>query len=248
MQIARIGKPVWQALFSFLVFGILPNLVAPLVLRYSLYAVGLLLAGILFYRLSERSAKEARAGLEVDERQRHPGQRKGLIVLSSPGGKRRLAAENAIEAHLGTMRHCWIIAGPNPPVQPPPPAPPPEKPEVAPEPTSRQNADSMATRYHEAHPEVQFDVLQLDDEHNPAQSFGLVTSIYQQAAAFGLREEDVIADYTGGTKSMTAGMVLACSASETRDAQYMRAHEVTPAGLARRNSTAEPVLVDLNFI
>ena len=49
----------------------------------------------------------------------------------------------------------------------------------------------------------------------------LIDSIYAQATEqTGLSPIDFIADYTGGTKSMTAGMVLACSKPE-RKLQYL---------------------------
>ncbi len=49
----------------------------------------------------------------------------------------------------------------------------------------------------------------------------LINSIYIQATEqTGLSPIDFIADYTGGTKSMTAGMVLACSKPE-RKLQYL---------------------------
>jgi CRISPR-associated protein (Cas_Cas02710) len=49
----------------------------------------------------------------------------------------------------------------------------------------------------------------------------LVEGIYQQAQVlYGLDETEIIADYTGGTKSMTAGVVLACT-KPTRRSQYL---------------------------
>jgi hypothetical protein len=48
----------------------------------------------------------------------------------------------------------------------------------------------------------------------------LVNAIYNDAANKGLGENEIIADYTGGTKSMTAGVVLAC-ASPGRRLQYI---------------------------
>lgn len=65
--------------------------------------------------------------------------------------------------------------------------------------------------------------------------------------ALGLTEKDIVADYTRGTASMTAGMVLACSTSEDRDAQYMKAKEITPTGIAAPAAEATPILVDLRF-
>lgn len=45
----------------------------------------------------------------------------------------------------------------------------------------------------------------------------------------------------------TAGMVLACSTSPDRDAQYMKAEDVTGTGVATPSAEATPVLIDLNF-
>ena len=48
----------------------------------------------------------------------------------------------------------------------------------------------------------------------------LVEGIYADADRSGLGEADVIADYTGGTKGMTAGVLLACTKPE-RSLQYI---------------------------
>lgn len=48
----------------------------------------------------------------------------------------------------------------------------------------------------------------------------LVEGIYTEARKNGLSETDVIADYTGGTKGMTAGVLLACT-KPARSLQYL---------------------------
>jgi hypothetical protein len=59
-----------------------------------------------------------------------------------------------------------------------------------------------------------------NDLHDPNYVRRLVEGIYQQAQVlYGLNEAEMIADYTGGTKSMTAGVILAC-AKPTRRLQY----------------------------
>ncbi|MEL6354786.1 MAG: CRISPR-associated protein [Cyanobacteria bacterium J06627_28] len=56
--------------------------------------------------------------------------------------------------------------------------------------------------------------------HDPNHIRQLVDQLYSEAKQqAGLTSEHIIADYTGGTKSMTAGMVLACSEPE-RELQY----------------------------
>ncbi|GAB4460120.1 MAG: hypothetical protein OHK0037_06790 [Elainellaceae cyanobacterium] len=48
----------------------------------------------------------------------------------------------------------------------------------------------------------------------------LVNAIYADAESLGLAESEVIADYTGATKGLTAGMLLACTRPE-RPLQYI---------------------------
>lgn len=48
----------------------------------------------------------------------------------------------------------------------------------------------------------------------------LVEGIYAEAAGHGLQESDIMADYTGCPKGMTAGMLLACVKPE-RSLQYI---------------------------
>jgi hypothetical protein len=64
--------------------------------------------------------------------------------------------------------------------------------------------------------------LQLNDKvaDDPNHIRKLVERIYDDAAQKELKESEVIADYTGGTKSMTAGTVLACT-HPGRQLQYL---------------------------
>jgi len=176
------------------------------------------------------AARRARSRLEVGQRPEVDA-RRGLIVFSSPG-ERVTPAENAIKAHLAKLEHCWIIVGPALPGRGP---------------SARDNANRIAQEYASQKQGLKFYILDLDDEHNPEKIFRLVQSIYDQARTLGLSEKEIIADYTGGTKSMTAGMVLACSTSQDRDAQYMKAKDVTGTGVAKPSAEATPVLIDLNF-
>jgi hypothetical protein len=64
-------------------------------------------------------------------------------------------------------------------------------------------------------------VLNPEDANDPNQIRKIVEAIYQDAKEnHDLDDSDIIADYTGGTKSMTAGLVLAC-ASPDRRLQYV---------------------------
>ncbi|ELS34183.1 MULTISPECIES: hypothetical protein [Pseudanabaena] len=55
----------------------------------------------------------------------------------------------------------------------------------------------------------------------------LIQGIYLDAESRGISESKIIADYTGGTKSMTAGMVIAC-ASPNRHLEYIVQSDLRP--------------------
>jgi hypothetical protein len=228
LSVIGIGVLTW------IVQGVLPNLLAPIIQANYTRAVSfLVILAVLWGGLHltlRLAARRARSRLEVEQRSQVEA-RRGLIVFSSPG-ERVTPAENAIKAHLAKLEHCWIIVGPALPGRGP---------------SARDNANRIAQEYASQKPGLKFYIQDLDDEHDPEKTFRLVRSIYDQARTLGLSEKEIIADYTGGTKSMTAGMVLACSTSPDRDAQYMKAKDVTGTGVATPSAEATPVLIDLNF-
>lgn len=129
-------------------------------------------------------------------REQQPPTYPGLIVLVGPGrpdeDPLEQSAKPAIEYHLAAqdpglaLRVCWLLAS---------------EPGVPVAEALRQQYESrcrvLVCPIHQA-----FDVQDTYDQ---------VRRIYQeQAPAEGLAPEQVIADFTGGTKMMSAGMVLAC--------------------------------------
>lgn len=95
---------------------------------------------------------------------------------------------------------------------------------------------------------VTVDIWPLRDENDVAEVFRAVRTIYQIAQhKCGLKKEEIIADYTGGTKSMTAGLVLAAIADGV-DLQYMKPNAYTPGGLADKGTGSQPRLVTVNFV
>jgi hypothetical protein len=141
----------------------------------------------------------------------------GLIVLMS---LQDAAARAAILHHWrsgeGNLQHCWIICGG-------------EKSLAAAETMVNDLVEQGLPRrlFHYgdgvavadvANPQI---LLALSPDEQRAQDPNyvrrLVEGIYQQAwMQYGLREEEIIADYTGGTKSMTAGVILACAQPKRR--------------------------------
>jgi hypothetical protein len=157
------------------------------------------------------------------------GGHRGLIVMASPGPG-IASAERAIGYHQdqGSLEHCWLVTG---------------------GPASERSAAGLIdalvgkgfplNRIHSV-------ALSEADSDNPEAVYRRIDALYDEAATLGLREDDVIGDYTGGTKSMTAGMILAC-AGPLRHLQFMKPHRSTPDGRAEPGTDADPVAVDIRF-
>ncbi len=144
----------------------------------------------------------------------------GLVVaVSRRSGDNPQAtpAELAIRHHLaaGTLRHCWLICT--------------EQSLAEAERLVRLLEDEGVSRrlFHYGEDwelgtvdeagrplTMSLDATRVDDPNYVRQ---LVEGIYGAAwRQFGLGEGEMIVDYTGGTKSMTAGMMLACVSPERR--------------------------------
>jgi hypothetical protein len=234
-RVERVRFLLGAVLLTLVIQGVVPNLVSNYVQQNFLVSTVVIAAMSIVYLLllwvENHFAKQSRMELTLVQKE-NPTPRKGLIVFMSPG-TRTTPAENAVKAHLAALEHCWVISGPDRPGH---------------KPTSSENAETLKGKFQRAKTtSITFHLKPLLDEDDPQKSYYLVRSIYEEAKAFGLSERDIIADYTGGTKSMTAGMVLACSTSEERDAEYMKALQVTSTGTASPSAEAVPVMVDLKF-
>jgi hypothetical protein len=114
----------------------------------------------------------------------HPIPRSGLIVLVTKAP----TARKAIDYHQATLEHLWLITTPE----------------------MREAANALRT--HAEALGIQCHVLDLEQEYDASQCYYLVRQVYEVAApSLLLARSAIIADMTGGTKPMTAGMVLACS-------------------------------------
>lgn len=146
----------------------------------------------------------------------------GLIVLVSlgPNPPARAAIERHWNKGNGNLGHCWLICGGE---------------------RSLQAAETLVAGLVEQgippkifHYGRSYEFSNLDSQDKmlnlvPEEQFAndpnyirrLVDCIFTDAQEkFKLDETQVIADYTGGTKSMTAGIILAC-ATPTRRLQYI---------------------------
>ncbi|HNP69881.1 MAG TPA: hypothetical protein PLO33_14610 [Kouleothrix sp.] len=129
-----------------------------------------------------------------------PPAARGLVVLISPRRPTErledMASYQALLYHR-QLTHCWLIA------------------------TSGEGG-SLATAHELARyfSGVQSAIWQVLDPIHADETFALVERIFTiDLPDAGLTASDVLADITGGTKPMTAGMVLACG--HQRAMQYM---------------------------
>ena len=154
-------------------------------------AVGL---WVLYLALGKRQV------LELVPLEQRPPCFPGLVVLVGPGRKgtdpTALSHNQAIEYHLGDkeaggepLRVCWLIA-------------------TAGEKGSLPVAQQVRGRYHDR---CTVKIKLVHDAFGIQEMHQIIHTIYtQEAAEYDLAPNQIIADFTGGTKPMSAGLVLAC--------------------------------------
>jgi hypothetical protein len=161
--------------------------------------------------------------------------RKGLVVLVSLGDY--TAAASALDYHAWNLvpgsqpvlTHCWLITGPGEGDN-----------------SSQANAERIK-RELEARG-ITAEIWPLTDADDVQETFQKVKTIFQVAATkYKLAKEEMIVDYTGGTKSMTGGMILAAIA-EGIDLQYMKPNLYLDDGRADRAADSRPRFVTIDFV
>jgi len=171
-----------------------------------------------------------REPLELVPEEERPPRYPGLIVLVGIGRKNtrpeELSHNLAIEYHLSceeaggeALRVCWLIAtsGVRGSV-----------------PVAREVRERYGDR-------CQLHIRVLHDPFRDVQeAYRLVRRIYtEEAAEHGLAPEQIIADFTGGTKPMSAGMILACQDRWPMQYMFGREGEVASTPLLVRFQSAE---------
>lgn len=165
----------------------------------------------------------------------HVPHRKGLITLVSSG--QFVPAANAMSHHAWagvpgskpTLTHCWLIAGLG-----------------EGENTSPDNAERLKEAYEAKG--VIVDIWHIRDADNVEEVFQAVKTIYHTAKQqFGLAQQDIIADYTGGTKSMTLGLALS-SLNRGVDLQFMKPNAYLKDGRADKEQGSIARKVDIRFV
>jgi hypothetical protein len=174
--------------------------------------------------------------------------RRGLIVLVSQGRLDDIPATAAIRYHyLGeknersepVLAHCWLVTSRRAP----------QEPDVH---LSTMSNESVTSAWKNAQTlKEQYEGLvemysRSIDPEDPENIFQVIEEIYTEAKQLNLKSADLVADFTGGTKMMTVGMVLACT-PEDRDLEYMRPRRFLGDGRVDPSAGSDPKLVDLNF-
>ena len=165
-----------------------------------------------------------RKGLEIGRHEK-VNKKQGLIVPLSVG--KGTPAELAINYHMPVLKHCWLLTTED----------------------TKNGIEGLKNSY----PEIQFHPFLVEDPNNPKFVLDTMENVYDNVNLHGLKEKDTIADYTGGTKSMSAGMVIAASRSLERDLQYLYTSpkgKDSATGQAIRSEAPKnsyPILIDFSL-
>lgn len=184
-----------------LLFGITTNLLWDLLQGKfpSLYAFLAIIGAVLLlfwiaYASFQRIRRQARQiGFRVEENTMTPPQRRGLVWVLSPSGTEHTMV--AIRHHYGTgeefnrLRHCWLIQQRN----------------------NRKVTEERHTLEKElldSECEVELHTVLVDELSVRAAYDALLTIVDNDAPAHNVPLSSLIVDITGGTKPLTAGLVL----------------------------------------
>ena len=191
MQMTLSETSWFGFVFSAFLIGAIVNLTTGIlqevagVVWTTVFLVLILLITLIFVNIYTRRLRQrlSRGPRIIGDRPSPPKQL-GLIVMMTPAP----TARAALDYHLERLKHLWLIVTP----------------EMAVAGSSLQSyAESKGV---ECHP------LKLDDEYDAQACYYLVRDVFERdAPRYGLAGADIAADMTGGTKPMTAAMVLACS-------------------------------------
>lgn len=148
--------------------------------------------------------------------------KRGLICLVS----NREVIDAAIGYHARELEHLWLIASIR----------------------TAGLAEQLQAEYGAAEKtagvQTHITVLTNDDIYSHEATEAVVESIYAGLPE-GLAQDDVIADFTGGTKSMTAGMIMACLDVD-RPLEYVpQKYRTAPDGRPIPAETGDPIHIGI---
>lgn len=205
-------------------------------LNILLFGLGAIVVLLLLYRLLQQLFQR-----KIIVRPIRP--RPGLIVLISQGRLEEIPASTAIRYHFRgeaderekpTLKHCWLVTSPKSAAA--------ETHHLGGPQSAWQNALDLKQQYGD---QVYMSIVEIDPD-DPADIYTKINNIYSEARSKQLRPADIVADFSGGTKMMSVGMVLACTPSD-RDVEYLKPRQLDERGRAISAAGADPKLVDLRF-
>jgi hypothetical protein len=154
---------------------------------------------VLFLHMRKKYLKE----IDFGEHLQNPPPKKELIILVS----REDHAMHSIKYHKGQgkLKHVWLLPSS-------------DKEKDCFGGSSRDTADKIIETCDKLG--VKAEIAQEVSPADAQDTFDAVRRIYRNASKYGLNPVDIGADFTGGTKPMTLGMIMACLPPE-RELQYV---------------------------
>lgn len=170
--------------------------------------------------------------------------RRGLIVIVSAGKPEESAALAAIKYHYRgehdehetpVLEYLWLIHSREYPQKP--------KDPIA-------SSYDIARDLERIYEPLLKDVIRYEirDPDDPAESFQCARAAFWWAThRYQLKPHEIVADITGGTKSMSIGLAYAGIPS-ARDVQFLKPRKYTDDGRAIASEGSDPLLIDVNFV
>lgn len=170
----------------------------------------------------------------IEHRNAEPVQ---ALIAAVGLGEGETAAETAIKFHAPELRHCWLLVTKQ----------------------ADNNFQKIYQRYSEYNPQdktqeprypgddshsIEIYKREIKDPYDIDNVFKVMKGIYREAADFGIKEQDILCDYTGATASVSAAMIMVTALSENRNLQYLVPNEVDDNGRARSEKGTTPWLID----
>lgn len=227
--------PGWTGIVVVLGVGVMGNLVAGLISLWSgdsawqlgAWTLSILVFLVLAWVIYSTWRREEPKVLVSEDEQ--PAKYRGLIVLVGTGRPGEdpfsQSAWTAIEYHMMSrgqgagLELCWLVASGG------------EKGSLPIAQKLKEKCEALSVRAHTA---------VVEDAFSVQACYEVVQRIYEEnVPAAGLSEQEVIADITGGTSPMSAGMALACG--DRRPMQYMYGRKKGVASVPRQMGFAAQV-------
>jgi len=163
--------------------------------------------------------------------------RRGLIVLVSQGELEKIPASEVIKFHYGPegrkhpLEYCWLLRTPASTEEP-----------KAPAQSSLKNANALEEAY-KGRVKIYIKPVEMDDPESVSMA---VEQAHKEARKLKLKESEMAADITGGTKPMSIGMALA-SIEAGVDMTYLKARKTFADGRADASSGSDLIRVDIEY-